>query len=339
MECLFKGLDTSKCFPCQKCAGIEQLILQLGGSTSFALGFSRYAFRMSFCNKIKDRYYENLYNYTVKPESLILKAKYAIYKLLCKLSTRLLGDPYKIYENYAKIENRVFKMEFLPKRYSPIEYSQQAGKGYGFFFYWAAIGSSKSKKFAQSMFEYGKKIGTIVTLRDAIKDYDIDRRLGKYNPFHYMKKDEVLPNFQHNIQILQGEIQNLQNSLPTTIIKKIPKQNAFEAAFRYTMQSQSFCAKCSRESFISSLKSPATKTAASVLASVVVFLGINSVCSSVAASGGSTINSILQDETCCNRCSQNCAESCCQSCGENCGENCTCTCDSCTSDSCNCSCS
>jgi len=340
MECIFRGLDTKQCFTHQKCAGVENLILQMGGSRSFALGFARYAFRTSLLNKLKDSLFESQYNYILKPESIGLKIKYLGFKLLDSVAKRIVGNSYSIQKRYTNLENRVFRMEFIPERYTPIEYCEHAGAGYGFFFYWAAIGSAQSKAYAQTMFEYGKKLGTIVTLRDAIKDYDIDKKFHKYNPFHHMKKEEVLPYFRHNIQILQGEIQNIQNSVSNTILKQIPSQNAFDAVIRYTMQSQSFCAKCARDGIISSLNTPATKTVAGVLASIVAVVGINSACNVVAASGGGPISSILQTEgNCCDRCSQRCAESCCQSCCDRCSTNCNNACDnsSCRCDTCTCS--
>lgn len=333
---MFRGLDTSKCSLHQKCVGIENFILQMGGSKSFALGFARYAFRTSLLNKLKDNRFESQYNYILHPESVPSKLKFLVYKFLDKIGTQIVGNPYSIQKQYTAIENRVFKMEFKPRRYTPMEYCEQAGSGYGFFFYWAAIGSGKARKYAQIMFEYGKKIGTIVTLRDMIKDYDIDKKLHKYNPFHYMNKEEVLPYFNHNIQILQRDIQTIQESVNNTILKKMPSQNAFDAVVRYAMQSQSFCAKCARQSIIS-LNAPTTKTAASVLASILVILGFNSACSFVAASGGGTISSILQDETCCERCTARCAESfcqsCCDSCTQNCSDSCTCSCGNCTCNS------
>jgi hypothetical protein len=276
----------------------------MGGSKSFALGFARYAFRTSLFNKVKDTLFESQYNFTLNPESAFHKVKYVSLRLLDKVGSRILGNPYRLQKEYGKIENRVFKMEFIPTRYSPLEYCEQAGKGYGFFFYWSAIGSGKSKNYAQNMFNYGKKLGTIVTLRDAIKDYDTDKRFHKYNPFHYMNKEEVLPYFNHNIQILQRDIQVIQNSISSTILKQIPSQNAFDAIFRYTMSSQTFCAKCARDSIISSLNTPTTKTAAGILASIITVLGVHSACNVVAASGGGPISSILEtsEGNCCDRC-------------------------------------
>ncbi len=343
MECVFRGLNTKTCFSRQKCVGIENLCLQMGSSKSFALGFTRYAFRTSIFNKLKDNMYETEYKYTEKPKSVLLKVKYLIYSLMDKIGTRILGNPYRIQERYSKIENRVFKMEFQPKRHTPIEYCEEAGKGYGFFFYWAAIGSGKSRSYAQLMSEYGTKLGTIVTLRDMVKDYKSDFQLSKFNPFHHMKFEDIEPHFQHNIQNLQNDIQNIQNSISPTILKKTLKKNAFDAIFRYTMQSERFCAKCTREAMISQLNTPATKTAAGVLASVLVFLGLNNACSSVAASGGGTIAAILQEgDTCCQRCCIRCCgdtlQGCCDSCTAQCCDNCQCGSENCCQD-CNCDCS
>ena len=107
MECVFRGLDTKKCFSQQKCAGIENLILQMGGSQSFALGFARYAFRTSFLNKIKDNMFETLYKYTINPLSIQLKAKFLLYKLIDKISTWMIGNPYSIQNRFTEIEVRV----------------------------------------------------------------------------------------------------------------------------------------------------------------------------------------------------------------------------------------
>jgi len=331
MECIFRGLDTKKCFAHQKCVGVENLILQMGGSKSFALGFARYAFRTSLLNKLKDNLFESQYKYILNPESVAVKIKYIVYKIFNAIGTRILGNPFTVQKKYADIENRVFKMEFTPKRNDPMQYCEQAGAGYGFFFYWSAIGSETSKTYAQTMFDYGKKLGTIVTLRDAIKDYDSDKKFHKYNPFHHLKKEEVLPYFRRNIQILQGEIQKIQDLVSSTVLKQVPSQNAFDAVIRYTMQSQSFCAKCTRDSIISSLNTPATKTAAGILASIVMVLGMNSLCNLVVASGGNGISSILQEsDNCCDRTCDRCCQSgcnaCCESCTcDNCCQNCTCS--------------
>ncbi|TFG20735.1 MAG: hypothetical protein EU530_02250 [Promethearchaeota archaeon] len=345
MECIFRGLDTKTCFSHQKCVGIQNLCQQMGSSDEFALGFARYAFRTSIFNKLKDNMYETQYKFTLDPNSVFMKIKYLIYSLADKIGSKILGNPYSVQEKYTKIENRVFKMEFHPKRYSPMEYCNQAGKGYGFFFYWAAIGSGKTKEFSKTMADYGAKIGAIVTMRDMVKDYQSDRRLGKYNPFHHMKFTDIEPYFQENIRILQEEIKTLQNSVSNTILQKIPKQNAFNAIFRYTMQSENFCAKCTRETMINQLNAPATKTAVGVLTSLMIFLGLNNVCGTVAATGGSTIASILQettDPTCCQRCCIRCCgdtlEGCCDRCSTVCDENCQCGSDECCQD-CSCDCS
>ncbi len=158
MECVFRGLDTKTCFSQQKCVGIENLCLQMGSSKDFALGFARYAFRTSIFNKLKDNMYETQYKYNLDPNSALLKIKCLIYSLVDKIGTKILGNPYSIQDKYINIENRVFLMEFHPKRYSPMEYCKQAWKRVWIFLLLGCYWKWKNEKICKNIKGVWRKI-------------------------------------------------------------------------------------------------------------------------------------------------------------------------------------
>ena len=190
MDCIFKGLNTARCLSCRKCVGLEQLVLELGGSAEFARSFSQYGFLRSFLNKLEDRKFESLAklletrkkntNTTQKSHRILFL--YHLESKLCKIGQKIIGNPFQVEGAFRKIENKFFTSEFSTT-ITTINFFESAGEGYAFFFYYAALGATKSLHLARLFADYGKFLGALVCLRDGFKDLKSDRRRGKFNPF------------------------------------------------------------------------------------------------------------------------------------------------------------
>ena len=98
-----------------------------------------------------------------------IKSSFLNYHLLDKITKighKIIGDPFQIEDQFTLLEKKVFLGEFK-KTVTPISYFKQVGEGYGFFFYYGALGATHSLQQARVLRQFGSNLGTIVALRDA----------------------------------------------------------------------------------------------------------------------------------------------------------------------------
>ena len=355
MDCVFKGLNTIKCGTCQKCVGIEALILELGGSSDFAKKFSQYVYLRTFLDKIIDQKYEFLTKYhksTRKSRQSLLN--FYIFDNIANLGHKFIGDPFQIEKQFTLLEKGIFLSEFNRKS-SPESYFKQVGEGYGFFFYYAALGATHSLKIAKIVRQFGSNLGFLVALRDAIKDLKSDRRYGKYNPFsdwlpkeirtYYVKATKnlqsTLEEDLRKIKLISGtdfEIplstsQKPKCSCNNDVTQK--KWSVFEAIWFYIFSKESLCTRFLRRAIFPEIQeiSPTRNIIRigrniGLLLSIPILSSIIPGALATTAIGTSDSNCCCSNicNSCCQSCCDECCSDCCTSCGESCGDSCSNSC-------------
>ncbi|MHA1612299.1 MAG: hypothetical protein ACTSYU_09640 [Promethearchaeota archaeon] len=250
MDCIFKGLNTTKCASCRKCVGLEQLILELGGSAEFAISFSKYGFLRSFLNKLEDRKMEALVKLSetrkTNHKSNQTLFSYHLKANLCKIGQKIIGDPFQVEGTFKKIEKKFFYGEFSTQ-ISTKRYFESAGEGYGFFFYYAAMGATKSLRLACLLGDFGNALGTLVCLRDMFKDLKSDRMRGKFNPFSDWPNAKIKEYYITYTKELQNELliithqilseTNLELSILTTPTQFTPNTSELLEQSNHSCQS------------------------------------------------------------------------------------------------------
>jgi hypothetical protein len=345
MECIFRGLKTNVCLSGQKCIGIEQLVSDLGGSELYAKGFGKYAYRVSLLNKIQDLVYETKQKSQESKNRGLNHFKLNFLSTLSKSVSVFIGDPYQIREPYLKIEQRVFLKELEPVPQNPMEYFAIVGEGYGFFFYYATLGSTKSLALAKLAREYGTTIGTLVALRDAVIDYYRDIKFGKYNPLKHLSPKKVMAYYSKQVVIIKTQTQAIYKQICNdpnykSHIQTTKKINSFGALSNYVMHAQTFCARCSSNMLINQNQSSISKVMSGILGAILCGTIIHTPCPNAAAMSA-VPQSLLQESSSCGCCCCSCVENCVQACTTslesacNCDCGCNEACSNCCQDNCN----
>jgi hypothetical protein len=343
MDCVFKGLNTAKCGTCQKCVGIEALILELGGSSAFAKRFSQYIFLRTFLDKIIDQKFEFLIKYhkdmNKTSQSLL---NYNVFDKISKLAQKFIGDPFQIEKQFTLLEKNTFLSEFN-KNSSPESYFKQVGEGYGFFFYYAALGATHSLKKARLIQQFGSNLGFLVALRDAIKDLKSDRRHGKYNPFsdwlpkiiwtYYVKATKnlqsILEEDLKKIKLISGKdfefvlnsSQKPQCSCNNNSNQK--KLSVFEAIWFYVFSKESLCTRFIRRAIFPEVQETSpTRNIIRIGRKIGLLLSIPILSSIIPGALATTTTGTSCGDGCCDTCCESCCNTCCESCS--CCNNCCC---------------
>ncbi|MCP4761127.1 MAG: hypothetical protein GY870_05045 [archaeon] len=84
MECAFKDLENRNCFSRQRCEGIYQLVLEIGGKKEFAKKYSKYVLRRTLLNKIIDKKFDPNHGIEGFFTKLLIKLVEPISRIVCE---------------------------------------------------------------------------------------------------------------------------------------------------------------------------------------------------------------------------------------------------------------